>query len=152
VSEPDLGAHHAIKPIAFRSLLFLAMLAISIPLAYPVGVWLLGLLPPLDVPRNGSWHFVDDFVFDMPVKWPLVTFAPVDLVMSGKPGPSTFQWAFLSCLGWAPIAVLYSWLTRRLRLVYVLLGVYPVIWAAGIALVLLVEDLGASSFDASDLP
>ena len=147
-----MRGRRVVRMIALRSALFLALLAVSIPLAYPVGSWLLGLLPSLNMPQNTFWHTVDDLVFDMPVKWPFLTFAPIDLVMSGKPDPSLYQLVLLSCLGWGPIAVVYCWLTRRLRLPWVLLGVYPVIWAIGIGLSLLVDATGASSFDSSDLP
>jgi hypothetical protein len=146
-----IGGPRVVRTIALRSVLFLVMLAVSIPLAYPVGLWLLGLIPPLNVPQNAFWHLVDDLVFDMPVKWPFVAFAPVDLVMETKPG-GLWQWVALSCLGWAPIAVLYGWVTRRLRLSYAILGVYPAIWAVGITIALLVDAIGASSFDSSDLP
>jgi hypothetical protein len=58
----------AARSIALRSALFVTMLAVSIPLAYPVGSWLLGLVPSSNLPQNAFWHIVDELVFDMPVK------------------------------------------------------------------------------------
>jgi hypothetical protein len=144
---------HMVRTVSLRTAIFLVMLAVSIPLAYPVGVLFLGLLPAFEVPPSGFWHIVDDYVLDLPVKWPFLTIAPVDLVMDMEPAPtSPFSWTMLSCVGWLPIAIAYSWLTRRWRLPYVLLGVYPTIWALGIGISLLVDATSGSSFDSSSLP
>ena len=146
-----LDMRDMVRTVSLRTAIFLLMLAASIPLAYPVGVWLLGLLPAFERPGR-FWHIVDDFVFDLPVKWPFVTIAPVDLVTDVQAPTSIYTWIILSCLGWLPIAIAYSWSTRRWRLPYVLLGVYPTTWALGIGIILFVDAIGGSSFDSSSLP
>jgi hypothetical protein len=142
-----------VRTVSLRSAIFLATLAASIPLAFPVGVWLLSLLPAFERTPSAFWHVVDDFVFDMPVKWAFVTIAPVDLLTDLNPAPtSPHTWIMLSCLGWLPIAIAYSWLTRRWRLPYVLVAVYPTIWVLGIGISLFVDSISGSSFDSSSLP
>ena len=142
-----------LRTVSLRTAIFLVMLAVSIPLAYPIGVLLLGLIPSFEVPPSGFRHFVDDYVLDLPVKWPFLTIAPVDLVADVKPAPtSPFTWIILSCVGWLPIAIAYSWLTRGWRLRYVLVGVYPTIWVLGVGISLLVDATSGSSFDSSSLP
>jgi hypothetical protein len=141
-----------VKTVSLRTAIFLLMLAASIPLAYPVGVWLLSLVPAFERTPSTFWHVVDDFVFDMPVKWAFVTIAPVDLVTSVKAPTSTHTWIMLSCLGWLPIAIAYSWLTRNWRLPYVMVAVYPTIWALGIGMWLFLDSISGSSFDSSSVP
>lgn len=141
------------RTVSVRTAIFLAMLAASIPLAYPVGVWILGLLPAFEVPPSGFWRIVDDFVFDMPVKWAFLSIAPVELVTGMElASTSLYTLIILSCLGWLPIAIAYSWLTRRWRLSYALVAVYPTIWALGIGISLFADAISRSSFDSSALP
>lgn len=103
------------------------MLAVSVPLSYPVGIFVLGLLPPFDLPEGQFWRCVDDLVLDMPVKWGFVATAPVALILKGGLPQTILQTIVFSCAAWIPIAAAYSWITRRVRMLYVLLGVYPII-------------------------
>jgi hypothetical protein len=115
------------------------MVVISALLAYPVGNLVLGLLPPFELPEGQFWRYVDDLVLDMPANWGFIVMAPVVLILRGDTPQTTFQSVLLVSLAWIPIAAVYSWFTRRARLPYVLLGVYPIVWFIGMGIVLLIE-------------
>lgn len=107
--------------VSIRAGLFVGLTALSVPLAFPLGMAVLvplSQLAPSPLPDTAFWHWVDDFVFDLPVKWSYVVLAP------GFPNAIVF---------WAIIAIAYGWLTRRIRLSYAGLGVLPVVWVIGIA-------------------
>jgi hypothetical protein len=109
------------QSVSIRAALFVGLAALSIPLALPLGMAVLvplqGLLSPW--PSGAAWHWLDDFVFDLPLKWPYLVLAP------GIP---------IAIVLWTVIACAYGWLTRRLRLLYVGLGVLPTVWVIGIGL------------------
>jgi hypothetical protein len=96
--------------------------ALSIPLAFPLGMVILIPLQRLFLPWPSGevWHWIDDFVFDLPLKWPYLVLAP------GIP---------IAIVFWTLVAFAYGWLTRRLRLLYVGLGVLPTVWVVGVGLV-----------------
>src|ERR1700752_3077302 len=107
--------------VRIRAGLFVGLTALSVPLALPLGM---AVLPPLQSlispwPQGELWHWIDDFVFDLPLKWPYLVLAP------GIPIAIAF---------WTVIAFAYGWVTRRLRLLYVGLGVLPTVWVIGIGL------------------
>jgi hypothetical protein len=114
------------------------MLVISVPLAL-AGYFVMGLLPPFELPEGQFWRYVDDLVLDLPVNWAFIVMAPVALIFGGETPQTVFATVLLVLLAWAPMAVAYSWFTRRVRLRYVLLGVYPIMWFIGIGIVLLIE-------------
>jgi hypothetical protein len=114
------------------------MLVISVPLAL-AGYFVMGLLPPFELPEGQFWSYVDDLVLDMPLNWAFIVMAPVALILGGETPQTVLPTVLLVLLAWAPMAVAYSWVTRRVRLRYVLLGVYPIMWFIGIGIVLLIE-------------
>jgi hypothetical protein len=134
-----LAINASVRKVSIRSAIFMAMLAISYPLAYPVGVLVLGLLPPFELPDGQFWLLADDLVLDMPANWGFIVMGPVAFILRGETPQTVFQAVLFSSLAWLPIAAAYSWFTRRVRLLYVLLGVYPAIWFIGIGVVLLIE-------------
>jgi hypothetical protein len=109
-----------------RAALFLGITALSIPLAFPVGM---AVLYPLQLlitpwPKGEFWHLVDDLVFDMPLKWPYLVLAP------GIPIAIAF---------WTGVGIVCGWLTRRIRMLYVGLGVLPTVWLVGLGLIIASE-------------
>jgi|GEM_PF-4213122 len=110
------------QSVSIRAALFLGITALSIPLVFALGMAVLvplqGLLSPW--PEGELWHWIDDYVFDMPLKWPYLILAP------GIPAAVVF---------WTVVAFAYGWLTRRVRVLYAGLGVLPTVWGVGVVLV-----------------
>ena len=111
------------QSVSIRAALFIGLTALSVPLAFPVGMAVLHPLQRLlsPWPDGVFWHLVDDLVFDLPVKWPYLVLAP------GIPVAVVF---------WAVVAIAYGWLTRRVRVFYAGLGVLPTVWVIGIGVLL----------------
>lgn len=137
----------SLRHIGIRSAIFIGMLAISVPLAIG-GLFVLELLP-FELPEGQFWRYLDDLVLDMPVNWGFIVMAPVVLILGGETPQTILQTVPLVLFAWMPIAGAYSWLTRRVRLMFVLLGAYPVMSLVGAGFVLLIESTFGYAGDTS---
>lgn len=122
-SRKELPMRNTAQSVGVRAALFVGLTALSIPLAFPVGTVVLYpfqlLFSPW--PEGEFWHLLDDFVFDMPMKWPYLVLAPG---------------IWIAVVLWTGVGIVYGWLTRRVRLLYVGLGTLPTVWFVGIGLVI----------------
>jgi len=111
------------KVVGIRSALFVGLTVISVPLAIPVGELvvepLLSSLPIYPLPDSPFWDLIEDLVFDLPWNWPYLVLAPG---------------VALAFVYWTAIGIAYGWLTRRIRLPWVALGVFPTVWLFGMGL------------------
>lgn len=120
------------KSVSIRAALFVGLTALSLPLAFPVGVFvfypLLSWLLPTPLPDTPFWAQVKNLVFDLPAYWPYIVLAPGLRVSID--GPYVISYA-TPVVFWTIIGIAYGWLTRRVRKLYVALGVLPTVWVVG---------------------
>ncbi|MGD8341286.1 MAG: hypothetical protein PVH89_10910, partial [Gammaproteobacteria bacterium] len=120
-------------------LAFVVLIGLSVPMSAELAAALPDVLPGLGIREGQFGWLVDKYVLDLMVNWPLLALAPMTLLgefVDSLPDVGTI---FLSCAGWAPIALAYTWGTRNRHLYFFVLSIYPFVWVMGIGFQLMAE-------------